>query len=380
MDRTEERIRSGLRAGAPSADPAGVVEAVAERLRRRERRGALRRRVGAGVVAVMVAIPGAVLAIRAFGSHGSVTGGDGDGLATYVDPTFGWTISYPEQMHLRLMGGPEALHRGGSVSNFHVTTGGFSTGELAEFPPGGVLLRVWSVNEALTFGGLHWVSRDDETRLPISLDSFPRSRAYTTFLDETPLPGSREPDPLYRDIEANGESFSIAVWFGPDASREDRAAIADVVESLRFPPLGEGTMAGQHFYVLQPADEYEIGSPVFVGIDQLPTPPGWKAPPGPLWVVRAPDGFYGVTAEQNEAPCPRPEDHTWDPERQEFYCAGTDPPRRWDRAGRSLTGVPPLQLLVAKVAQDGHLLVSPFAFRSAADIDGLWRSEGSTAP
>jgi hypothetical protein len=143
---------------------------------------------------------------------------------TYTDPDYGWTIEVPLRLNsASFKDRPENRYTasGAWVSNFLFPTAG--TPDIAEFPAEGVALRVWR-----RVGGPSEAPTGDDIRVPIALDDLESRDRYV---------GGSEPQPLSLDFMANGLRFTVDVWFGPAASVADRDAIANVLESLRFPPL-----------------------------------------------------------------------------------------------------------------------------------------------
>jgi hypothetical protein len=181
---------------------------------------------------------------------------------------------------------------------------------------------------------------------------------------ERPYVGGNEPAPRYRVIYGDGFTFTAAVWLGPHASRAEQHAIWAVVRSLRFPSLQEGTFWQEEYYVLGPASRYPPGSVTAFPAATLPSSPFAKR--GGFYLIHAPRAFYVITkvfrdaAPGSSATC----QVAFDRKTFQFFCPGTD--LRWDRVGEPLgahAGSGPdwaLQLHVATVAQDGHVLFSPF--------------------
>jgi hypothetical protein len=181
-----------------------------------------------------------------------------------------------------------------------------------------------------------------ETRFPLRLASFEPSQAY---------PGTK-PVPVERTVVANGRSYLALAWIGERAPAELRRALERVVSSLSFPRLRPGTLVGDGFSVLRLETRYPLGS--FTRV---------RAQGQPFYLVQAPGGFYGVgwrrqtLAGGYKARCQLELDRR----RREFFC--TNQRARWDRVGRVLVRPrgasrgDPLNLAVAKVAWDGHVLL-----------------------
>lgn len=269
----------------------------------------------------------------------------------YRDPA-GWSLAYPETMFLERS---EARLRASvfevTVASFEprtaVTSGSTADGAwwridpprdtLGVFPADGLAFRMQRLE-----GGPAPVLDLPETRLPLRLASFTDSDAY---------PGT-SPRPLARTVVANGRNYLALAWIGESASPELRTSLERVVSSLTFPRLRAGTQVGDGFSVLRLETRYPLGS--FTRV---------RAQGQPFYFVHAPGGFYGVGWRQQtlaggyKARCAL----ALDARRREFFC--TNMRARWDRVGRVLDLPPgasrgdPLNLAVAKVAWDGHVLL-----------------------
>jgi hypothetical protein len=131
-----------------------------------------------------------------------------------------------------------------------------------------------------------------------------------------------------------------------------------MVNSLRFPPLREGTFWQSRYYVLGRAWRYPAGSATLIPSSSLPHR-AFK--PEPFYLIHAPRAFYAIkqTFEGPSATCKT----AFDRRALQFYCPGTD--LRWDRVGQPTgphAGNPDwaLPLVPATVTHDGHILFSPF--------------------
>jgi len=264
----------------------------------------------------------------------------------------GWSLVYPESMFLERS---EARSR---VTVSAVTVASFEpqpavvsgrTGETAwirvgppldarhEFPADGVAFRVLRRE-----GGPAPILELPETRFPLRLATFEPSAAY---------PGTK-PIPLELTVVASGRIYSAQAWIGEAASPVLRAALERVVSSLAFPHPQPGTLVGDGFTVLALESRYPARS--FTRV---------RAQGQPFYLVHAPGGFYALgwrwqsLSGGYKSRC-RLE---LDTRRREFFC--TNIRARWDRVGRVLLrprGAPrgdPLNLAVAKVAWDGHVLL-----------------------
>jgi len=269
----------------------------------------------------------------------------------YRDPA-GWSLAYPESMVLERSGARLRVTVSEvTVASFEPRTAVVSgrSGDTAwirvdrpldaqgAFPANGVAFRILRRE-----GGPAPNLDLPETRFPLRLASFEPSDAY---------PGT-EPPPLERTVVAGGRSFAAEAWIGEAASPELRASLARVVSSLSFPRLRPGTLVGDGFTVLRLESRYPVRS--FTRV---------RAQGQPFYLVHAPGGFYGVgwrwqsLSDGYKSRCAL----QLDPQRREFYC--TNMRARWDRVGRVLVRPPgasrgdPLNLAVAKVAWDGHVLL-----------------------
>jgi hypothetical protein len=305
-------------------------------------------------------------------SHTSLPGSVAQGQATrFVDPNFGWTIRIPSGLSASRFQVP-CLH--GPVAGVRVTsfapdlrapgTGIPPMGWLRGFPADGVALQIWYGCWLLVEPPLR------DSAFPPSPASFRRTRPYA---------GGNEPAPRVRTVTGNGFPFTAAVWIGPQASRAGRRAIWDVVRSLRFPALRQGTiypavrarnLYGFSYYVLGPASRYPMGSVTTVPFASLP---GGQPNREGFYLIHAPRAFYVISMRFQAQPPPSFKVFTctvaFDPQRLQFFCPGSG--LRWNRAGRPIgahAGSSPhgaLRLLVATAAQDGHIL-----FRTATGTFG----------
>ena len=269
----------------------------------------------------------------------------------YRDPA-GWSLTYPVSMFLERSGAQlrvtvsevtvasfeprTAVVSGRSGDTAWIRVGRPLDGQGA-FPADGVAFRILRRE-----GGPAPNLDLPETRSPLRLASFEPSGAY---------PGTK-PLPLERTMVANGRTYLAQAWIGERASAELRASLEQVVSSLSFPRLRPGTLVGDGFTVLKLESRYPVGS--FARV---------RAQGQLFYLVRAPGGFYGVGWREQtlaggyKSRC----ELALDSRRREFFC--TSMRARWDRVGRVLVRPPgaprgdPLNLAVAKVAWDGHVLL-----------------------
>jgi hypothetical protein len=280
------------------------------------------------------------------------------GQRPYVDG-MGWSLAYPRTMHLERS---EANMR---ISVSEVTVASFSmvravrTGSTPTsswlrvdpprdrhgvFPSDGVAFRMFRRE-----GGPAPNVDSPETRFPLRLSSLRPSRNYP----------QKSPQPVDHTVTANGGTYIATAWIGPDAPRSLRSTLARVVASLSFPRLRVGE-TGRRFRVFQPSSRYPIGSFVRVTVQGQP-----------FYLVHAPGGFYAVgwrwqsISGGYKSRC----ELQLDRRLKQFWCANLG--ARWDRVGRVITRPSgatlddPLNMTVAKVAWDGHVLLFPGVARFA---------------
>jgi hypothetical protein len=350
-----ERWQLELRKLKTLEPPAGLWEQAVQGPRRKPPRGEWAPRFAAALVALAVVGASTYGLVRAFGpTAGHVVAGSQ--ASRYVDPRFGWEIRYPRGMvagHFESEG--LFTSDGARLTNFPPdlrapSTGTPAMGWLRSFPADGVALQIW-------FGErLPGVPPLRDSEFPLLPTSFDPTRPYV---------GGAEPPPLYRVFFADGFSFSAAVWIGPQASLADRQSIWDVVRSLSLPSLAEGTIWQERYYVLGPASRFPIGSVTAFSASSLPRDESSFSKPEGFYLVNAPRAFYVVKQVfQNPVSPSTMCTVAFDHGASQFFCPGTD--LRWDRVGQPLgvhAGDGPdwaLPLHVATVAQDGHILFSPF--------------------
>lgn len=154
---------------------------------------------------------------------------------SYVDPIYGWTISYNRALvegHTTTGSKPHVIEAV-RFTNFkpELNTSGRTSGHiearsdldmswLGAFPASGVALQVWTIAA---------VRRPARSRA-----TFPLQVA--AFTIERPFVGGSEPAPLVEEFYGNGHQFKAAVWIGRLASTASTQAIWAAVRSVRFPP------------------------------------------------------------------------------------------------------------------------------------------------
>lgn len=329
---------------------AGASDGIAARPSRR--RAGMRPTFSVIAAAAAVAmIAGAVFLVRGAAGTGeprlSTHGG------SYKDPKFGWTIRYPRGLLVEHF---TAQFRwpldGVRITNFtphleHRTGQEPEMGWLDRFPTTGVAAQIWYLG-----GPGRTPARGDG--LPLRRSSFLRAPPYFR----------GEPAPDYHPFAADGYGFSAAVWVGPDASQADKAAIWNVIRSLRFPRLRQGTIFNNSVYVLGPATNYPNGSVTIFRATSLPLIRYPRFTRG-FYLVHGSRGAYVIDRlfiSPNRSPkvtCTV----AFDRVASRFYCPGSK--LRWNLTGRELVPHPrprygwDLSARAAVVSTDGHVLVSP---------------------
>jgi hypothetical protein len=280
-------------------------------------------------------------------------------LTRYVD-RFGWSFSFPGGMFLERSGARLRVEVfEATVASFPmrraVRTGSTRDGAWLRtypprdrqwaFPAGGVAFRIVRAE-----GGPGPNVELPESRFPLRLSTFSRSSAYA----------HSSPRPLERTVVADGRNFVAQAWIAADATSSRRAELARIVSSLSFPRLRVGQTVGYGFRVFEAASHYPVGSFVRVRVQGQP-----------FYLVHAPAGFYAVgwswqsLAGGYKSRCRLRLDRP----RKQFFCINMH--ARWDRVGRVLVRPDgasrgdPLNLTVAKIAWEGHVLLFPGIARFA---------------
>jgi hypothetical protein len=283
----------------------------------------------------------------------------GDPLRTYRDDA-GWSISYPADLQLERSRAslrvsieevtvasfkprsPLRTGRTGSSSWLRIDPPTDSTGR---FPADGNAVRVLRRE-----GGRAPNVELPETRLPLELDALPASSAE----------GGKLRPALERDLVGNGFSFRLQLWIAPDAPAEARRRLAEVGRSIRFRPLTTGEVVGHGFTVLERADSYPLRSVTRV-----------HAGGRPFHLVHAPGGWYALGWRGSSISGGYKGDCDVRFERSRFLFTCPELGAEWDRVGRVVTRPAgaslddPLEMTVAKVAHDGHVLLHPGVVRFA---------------
>jgi hypothetical protein len=320
----------------------------------------------AAALAVAVVVIGTLALVQAFGPAARRPGS----MVNYrpgrfADPVFGWTIRVPAGLRMRHFQSA-CLHSpiaGVRVTSFAPNLRARSTvalgmGWLRSFPADGVAVQIW-YGCSLPFPG---PLRD--SAFPLSRSSFHRIRPYV---------GGTEPHPWYCGCYGDGIGFAAAVWIGPQASHAEQRAAWAVVRSLRFPALREGTIYPAPrarniyeytYYVLGPASRYPVGTVTTFPAASLPGSRAIAAHVlGGFYLIHAPRAFYVIHRLFQEPTKPYTKcTLAVDAKTLQFYCPGTH--LRWNRVGQPIPARAgwgwDLALAPATVAQDGHVLFSPF--------------------
>jgi hypothetical protein len=346
-----ERWQHELRKLKDVQPPGDLWDRITQGRRRQPQRARRTWRVIAPLAAALaVAVVASTLAlIRPFGPAPVQVARHG---GQFTDPRFGWTIQYPKGVAVGSFNiNGFATSDGVRITNFPpdlqaASTGTPPMGWLRYFPAEGVALQIWFEERIPTVPPLR------DSTLPPRRALFSRVRPYT---------GGAEPQPYYGIFYADGFLFSAAVWLGPHASRASVQAIWAVLASLRFPPLTEGTIWQDRYYVLGPASRYPARSVTFVPAASLPR--GLRSES--FYLIHAPRAFYVIdqmfaNPPQSSVTCAI----AFNRKTFQFFCPRTD--LRWSRTGQPLGAHAnsgpdwDLQLRVATVAHDGHILFSPF--------------------
>lgn len=285
----------------------------------------------------------------------------GSSTYRYVDP-LGWSLRYPSGMYLERSQSPRYIR----LNVFQVTVASFplrdpirsgSTPRSAwmrvdaprdprgAFPANGIAFRVLRSE-----GGPGPDVELAESRFPLRLASFGRSSMYA----------NTTPSAIGRTVVADGRNYVVQAWIGPKASAASRATLAQVVSSLAFPRLRVGETVGYGFRVFASARSYPVGSFTRVRVQGQP-----------FYLVHAPGGFYAVgwTWQSLSGGYKSHCRLSFDATRRQFFC--TNMRARWDRIGRVLerpadaSRGDPLNITVAKLAWDGHVLLFPGVARFA---------------
>jgi hypothetical protein len=313
----------------------------------------------AAALAVVVVVAGTFTLVRAFGpAPGGGRSPARQPAGRFADPSLGWTIRVPAGLtarHFRSTG--RVTTDGVRVTSFPPDLRAHGTGTppmgwLRSFPADGVAVQIWGQQ-----GGPAAPPPLRDSAFPLPRSSFHQARPYA---------GGTEPHPWYRGFSGDGFGFAAAVWIGPRASRAAQQAAWAVVRSLRFPALREGTFWHGTYYVLGPASRYPTGSVTTFPASSLP---GSRAVASHVregfYLIHAPRAFY-VIHRLFQLPVKPFTMCTLaaDPKAVQFYCPGTN--LRWNRTGRPIGPRAPrrpdwdLPLVPATVAQDGHILFSPY--------------------
>ncbi len=280
-------------------------------------------------------------------SHGATR------MKRYRDPHLGWVLAYPSALHLEHSQSPSfirifvdevtvanfsmpsPIHASESESGSSMRVGPPRTRH-GVFPSDGIAVRIYRLE-----GGPGPDLESPESHFPLQLSSLHRSTDY-----------GNNPPALERSVVADGGNYSIQAWIGANASAGERAILRRVVASLVFPRLHVGETAGG-FQVFVQASQYPVGS--FTRIDVQGQP---------YYLVHAPGGWYAVGWKWQsitggyKSGCRL----QFDRATKQFFC--TNIHARWDRVGhvivkpRSAREGDPLNLTIAKVAWDGHVLVT----------------------
>lgn len=269
----------------------------------------------------------------------------------FTHPRFGWSIDLPEGFEaFPIRVGSFIGETGVLVSNFEVEDPR-SLAEFRDFPSDGAALRIWSLE-----GIIGAPLPNDDSRLPLDLSILEETTRYV---------GMSEPRPLFGTIFGAGHPYAVAVWFGPDASEDDRAAIESALRSVEFRLTHPDTIIDRRLIVLGPAEDYAVGSVTRFDRDDLPLDGVFAEYEGEFtfYLVRGPSGFYATTTDflGNGTKC----DLQVMRQPLSYVCPAEG--WRWDRFGHVLEagapwpdGTSDLLILPTPRSWDGNLMLDPF--------------------
>jgi hypothetical protein len=313
----------------------------------------IRHRLATIVVAVAVAGAGIAGLFMAFKGH-PPSNHVLSGVATYRDPIGNWEISYPARFSRGTLPSaqPRVTFSGTWIANFTPTFDQQTGGPLpTRFPDDGVIVEVYQ-----SFGGPAYLPTEPDSSFPVSLNTL------------NVIPGSYPGRWQAGYVVANGEPYTVMVRVGGDATQQDRATATDIIESLRFLPLRQGTTIGQQqhvtYYVLAPRDSYSVGSVTRFDASNLPTSSFGKG--FLFYLVHVTGGFFAISWNHERCKV------TYDAAANQFSCPiGA----RWALDG-SVVAKPrqkfpddPLKVMIARISLDGHVLVSPNIFMDDTKLD-----------
>ncbi len=304
--------------------------------------------VAVGVIAVVLPkqlgrVSAATMTIEPLDGH----------LTSYVDPSFGWSITYDRawvEARTTSAARPDVVDTV-RFANFrtalHVTaTSSPGAAEqrsawLRSFPASGVALQIQNVATAMLG------PRTRETSFPLRVAKFAPARR---------LAGGDEPTPMVQVFFGDGIQFEAAVWIGRLASTASEHAIWAAVRSIRFPSLRTGTIWQHRYFVLGPASTYKVDSVTLITAGSLPR--GSLQRVG-FYLVRSSRAFYVIQRRVLVASPRLVYVVRYDARRRQFVAPGTT--LRWSLAGRPVGQVAdsPLEVALATVSQDGHVLYAP---------------------
>jgi len=145
--------------------------------------------------------------------------GEHEKLARYREPRDGWTVSYPVSMIPRAIGYSKGMlsDRGVVISSsprVRVT----DEAAFRRFPRDAVAFGLFR-----SFGGPAAGASEAGATVPLDRAAF------------TAVRGAPPPKLLEHDMTMGGSRWAVRVWFGPDASSEDKEKVWRIVRSIGFP-------------------------------------------------------------------------------------------------------------------------------------------------
>jgi hypothetical protein len=263
------------------------------------------------------------------------------------DRALGWTVDVRSGFRVsrfhRFIG--MALIRGSVLANFPLEDKPLAA--LGQMPRDGAALLI-----------------SHNARFPAGRGPFGQDTTFPLRLADLPLTPLQAALVARANVTANGLAFTVRAFIGDGTSRDDRRALARMVQSLRFARLRPGTISDSAFYVLGPTRKFQARTVTFFSREKQP-------PSDILWredffLVHAPRGFYAVGFKANYVGGFPDCDLAFNAARFQFTCPNG---ARWDRIGRVLAPPrgrnyrsTPLAIYSTRTTHDGKVIVSTNAY------------------